>query len=119
MTETFLMYICLTAEEEPMAFHLSGPEKEQLEKQMRDEAFGKPIEETEETTALHLTRDEFVTRMRKEPDGQSLLDLMEDGEWRICERMGLSNGYYLEGVPYIDVPGWNNLVAHLRIVNGV
>jgi len=102
-----------------MAFHISGQQKEQLEKTLRDAASGRPIEETEESTNLHLTRDDFATRMRREADGQELLDLMEAGEWRICERMGLCNAYYQDNIPYIDVPGWNNLVAHLRIVNGV
>lgn len=75
--------------------------------------------ETSETENLHLTRDEFMARMRLEGDGQALLDLMESGEWRVCERMGLTNAYYDDGVPYIDVPRWKNLVAHLRIVNSV
>ena len=119
MTETFLKYIVLSSEDDPMSLHISGQAKEQLEKKLRDGAFGRPIQETEETTSLHLTRDEFAARMRREPDGQELLDLMEAGEWRICERMGLSNAYYSDGTAYIDVPGWNNLVAHLRIVNGV
>lgn len=76
-------------------------------------------DETAETTNLHLTRDEFMARMLQEKDGQALLDLMEMGEWRICERMGLSNAYYEGSTAYIDVPRWNNLVTHLRIVNGV
>lgn len=77
------------------------------------------IHETAETTDLHLTRDEFMARMHLEGDGQALLDLMESGEWRVCERTGLTNAYYDGEVPYIDVPRWNNLVAHLRIVNSV
>lgn len=76
-------------------------------------------DETSETTELHLTREEFMERMLREPDGQRLLDLMEDGEWKVCERLGLTNAYYHEGVPYIDVPRWNNLVSHLKIVNSV
>jgi len=76
-------------------------------------------DETPETTELHLTREEFMERMLREPDGQRLLDLMEDGEWKVCERLGLTNAYYHEGVPYIDVPRWNNLVSHLKIVNSV
>lgn len=75
--------------------------------------------ETPETTNLHLTRNEFMDRMLLEGDGQSLLDLMEDGEWKVCERMGLTNAYYDGGVPYIDVPRWKNLVAHLRICHQV
>lgn len=76
-------------------------------------------EETAATEDLHLTREEFMARMLLEEDGQALLDLMESGEWRVCERMGLTNAYYKEEVAYIDVPRWNNLVAHLRIVNSV
>ena len=77
-------------------------------------------DETPETTNLHLTRQEFMARMLLERDGQALLDLMEDGEWRVCERLGLSNAYYgADGTPYIDVPRWNNLVSHLRICHSV
>lgn len=76
-------------------------------------------DETSETTGLHLTRDEFVARMLEEKDGQALLDLMEGGEWKVCERLGLTNAYLGEGGAYIDVPRWNNLVSHLRIVNSV
>lgn len=68
---------------------------------------------------VHLKRNEFIEKMKLEPDGQELLDLMESGEWRICERMGLCEAYYEGSDAYIDVPGWNNLVAHLRIVNSV
>lgn len=76
-------------------------------------------DESAETTNLHLSRDEFIARMLREKNGQALLDLMEDGEWRVCERMGLTNAYYKEGVAYIDVPRWNNLVAHLGICHSV
>jgi hypothetical protein len=75
-------------------------------------------EETSSTTDLHLTRQEFMDRMLLEKDGQALLDLMEDGEWRVCERLGLTRAYY-DGVAYIDVPRWNNLLAHLKIVHSV
>lgn len=80
---------------------------------------GHNTEETAESVDLHLTRDEFMAKMREEPDGQALLDLLEAGEWRICERLGLSNAYHADGEAWIDVPRWNNLVAHLRIVNSV
>lgn len=76
-------------------------------------------DETPETVDLHLTREEFMAKMLLEKDGQAYLDLMEMGEWRVCERMGLTNAYVKEGVAYIDVPRWKNLVAHLRIVNSV
>lgn len=76
-------------------------------------------EETPETTNLHLTREEFMARMLLEPNGQDYLNLMEDGEWKVCERMGLTNAYYSDGVAYIDVPRWNNLVAHLKICHQV
>lgn len=75
--------------------------------------------ETPETSDLHLTREEFMARMLLEPNGQDYLDLMEDGEWKVCERMGLTNAYYSEGVAYIDVPRWKNLVAHLKICHQV
>lgn len=76
-------------------------------------------EEPTDSTDLHLTRDEFMQRMHREKDGQQLLDLMEDGEYIVCERLGLCDGYYEGDVAYIDVPRWNNLVQHLRIVNSV
>lgn len=76
-------------------------------------------DESPETSNLHLTRDEFMAKMRQERDGQALLDLMEMGEWKICERLGLTNAYLEGSVAYIDVPRWNNLVSHLRIVNSV
>jgi hypothetical protein len=76
-------------------------------------------DETAETVDLHLTREEFMARMLLEADGQSLLDIMEDGEWRVCERLGLTNAYFSEGTAYIDVPRWNNLVSHLRIFRSV
>lgn len=76
-------------------------------------------DETPETTDLHLTRSDFMEKMLLEVDGQSLLDLMEAGEWRVCERLGLTNAYDQDGVAYIDVPRWNNLVTHLRVVNSV
>ena len=75
--------------------------------------------ESPETTNLHLTREGFIALMLHERDGRALLDLMEKGEWRVCERMGLTNAYNMDGVSYIDVPRWNNLVAHLRIVSGI
>ena len=77
------------------------------------------IEQPAASTDLHLTRDEFMQRMLREENGQSLLDLIELGEWRVCERLGLSNAYYEDDVAYIDVPHWNNLLQHLRIVNSV
>ena len=76
-------------------------------------------EETPETTNLHLTRQQFMDRMNLEKDGQALLDLMEDGEWKVCERLGLTKAYYEASVAHIDVPRWNNLLSHLRIVNSV
>jgi hypothetical protein len=76
-------------------------------------------EETPETTNLHLTHDEFKQNMLKEVNGQALLDLLESGEWRICERMGLIITHSEEENKCIVVPGWKNLVAHLSIVNSI
>ena len=95
---------------------IEGAAKEQFEKRLRDLISGGEIHEDEDSTNLHLTQSEFIARMRQEPDGQALLDLMESGEWRVCERMGLCEAYWQEHIPYIDVPAWNNLLAHLRIV---
>lgn len=72
-----------------------------------------------ETSDLHLTREEFMARMLLETDGQAYLDLMEDGEWKVCERLGLTNAQYKDGVACIDVPRWKNLVAHLKICHQV
>jgi hypothetical protein len=80
---------------------------------------GQNTDETAETTNLHLSRDEFMQKMLQEENGEQLLDLLESGEWRICERHGLSNAYISDGVAYIDVPRWNNLVSHLKIVNEI
>ena len=79
-------------------------------------------EETAETKNLHLTKAQFMERMLKEKDGWALLDCLEGGEHRVVERLGLMHGYHnmdddLE--IYFDIPEWNNLVAHLRIVNSV
>lgn len=76
-------------------------------------------DETPDTTNLHLTREEFMERMLRERDGQALLDLMEDGEWRVCERLGLTEAYMEGSTAIIDVPRWNNLLSHLRIVASV
>lgn len=92
---------------------------DQILKQLRDAAVGKSIEETNESSILHLTRNEFQDKMLQEESGQALLDLLEAGEWRICERMGLCDAYIDNETAYIDVPGWNNLVTHLQIVNSV
>lgn len=104
-------------EEEIEVRIIEGAEKSQLEAGLRGKL--QDTAETEETSLLTLSQADFMTKMLEEPDGQALLDLMESGEWRICERMGLCTGYLKEGKPFIDVPGWKNLVAHLRIVNSV
>jgi len=67
----------------------------------------------------HLPKNTFATKMRAEPSGQALLDLMEDGEWQVCERLGLSDAYIKEGQMFIDVPDWRRLVGHLMIVQSV
>ena len=61
----------------------------------------------------------IMDKMLKEKDGWALLDLLEIGEWRVVENLGLVNGYIKEGVVYFNIPRWNNLVEHLRIVNSV
>lgn len=95
-------------------------ELDRLNAELRAAAAGEEaLAETEATVDLHLTKAEFAERMKQEPNGWALLCLLEDGEWRVCERMGLCNGYIQDGVVYIDVPAWKNLVAHLQLVNGV
>jgi hypothetical protein len=86
---------------------------------LRKQAAGIMTEETAESQNLTLTKEQFMADMLKEKDGLALLDCLENGEWRVAERLGLINGYLKDGAPYFDVPRWNNLVAHLRIVNSV
>lgn len=76
-------------------------------------------EETAETKNLHLTKQQFMDKVLKEKDGWALLDCLEGGEHRIAERLGLINGYHQNGEIYFDIPEWNNLIAHLRIVNSI
>ena len=83
------------------------------------QACGEDVKEDGSTTDLHLEREDFMQKMFAEENGQQLLDLLEEGEWRVCERMGLSKAYVEDGTAYIDVPRWNNLVAHLKIVNSI
>lgn len=78
------------------------------------------IQENETSSNLHLTKAEFMEKMKLEPDGQALLDLLQMGEHKIVERMGLMHGYADgKGNIFFDIPRWNNLVEHLRIVNSV
>ena len=100
-------------------FSLEGAAKEQAEKAARDACCGGEIKEDENSTCLTITKSEFQRRMLQEEDGVELLNLLEMGESSICERMGLCHGYIKEGQVFFDVPAWNNLVAHLRIVNSV
>jgi hypothetical protein len=75
---------------------------------------------TDANTNLTLTKEEFLNSMLCEPDGLAMLDLLEAGEWRVCERLGLVRGYRDEHDDVcFDVPSWDALVAHLRIVNSV
>ena len=80
---------------------------------------GEDLEETSETIGLKLTKAEFMVKMREEVDGDALLDLLESGEHRVCERLGLCNAYIEHVTVYFDVPRWKALVAHLRIVNSI
>jgi hypothetical protein len=93
---------------------LEGAELEQAQKGLRDSCAGGEIQEPE--GPLQLTREQFTEKLLEESDGESLLILLDRGEWRICERMGLCEGYRTNTV---SIPGWNNLVAHLRIVDSV
>jgi hypothetical protein len=95
-------------------------ELDRLRGELRERIVGQEgVTESEDTSELSLTQAEFIAKILQEPNGQALLDLMESGEWRVCERMGLCNGRITKGVAYIDVPAWKNLVAHLQIVNSV
>lgn len=77
-------------------------------------AAGGRTDEESDTVDLHLSREEFMAKMLEEKDGQRLLDLLEDGEWRVVERMGLCQSVEKEGYYWFDVPRWNNLVSYLR-----
>ena len=88
----------------------------QLLTDLRSQILGPTVEDL---SGRHLTKAAFAAKMRAETDGQALLDLLEDGEWRICERMGLSDGYIKGGQMFIDVPSWGQLVGHLKIVQSV
>lgn len=88
---------------------------ENLRKQV---AFG-TTEETFDSTNLCLTKEQFASKMLVEKDGQALLDLLSMGEWQVAENLGLIKGYRANNQVLFDVPRWNNLVQHLRIVNSV
>lgn len=77
------------------------------------------VAETPETTNLLLKRDDFAAKMRLEENGDGLLDLLEAGESAVVERLELCHGYRENGEVWFKVPGWNNLVAHLKMVYGV
>lgn len=92
--------------------------KQFLDNLRKEAAFGR-TEENAESTNLTLTKPEFMAKMLKEKNGWALMDCLEFGEWKVAERLGLIIGYIKDGQPYFDVPRWNNLVEHLRIVNSV
>jgi hypothetical protein len=68
---------------------------------------------------LKLTKQAFMEKMLQEKDGWPLLDLLEKGEWRVAENHGLIQGYRENSEIYFEIPSWNHLLAHLRIVNSV
>ncbi len=88
---------------------------------LRTLAAHESTEETAESVNLTLTKQQFVDKMKLEMNGKGdlLLDLLERGEWRIAERMGLIHGEHKNGEVVFTVPRWNNLVQHLRIVHSV
>ena len=92
--------------------------KEFLDNLRKEAAFGR-TEENAESTNLTLTKAEFMAKMLKEKDGWALLHLLEIGEWKVVENLGLIIGYIKDSQVYFNVPRWNNLVEHLRIVNSV
>lgn len=68
-------------------------------------------------TGLRLLKLDFAVKMLREPRGKELLDTLQNGEHRICKRLGLISGYMDGDVAYFDVPSWNALVAHLTAVH--
>lgn len=82
---------------------------------LREAAIGHAI--TDESP-LTLTTEEFITKVMKEVHGSELLDLLESGEWRVAERLGLIHGYKRNNEVYFDIPRWNHFLTHLRLVNG-
>lgn len=92
--------------------------KEFLDNLRKQAAIGN-TEENTESVNLALAKPEFMAKMLKEKDGWALMDCLEHGEWKIAERLGLIEGYVKDGIAWFNVPRWNNLVEHLRIVNSV
>lgn len=93
---------------------MSNPLK-QLQDALRVAAEPEIMARTDQTN-LKLTKPDFMEKMKAEKYGQHLLDTLEDGEFRIAERMGLVHGYFENRQVYFDVPSWNALVAHLTAV---
>lgn len=74
-----------------------------------------PDSETPETSNLVMSEQEFFNKVLLEENGKELLTLLEDGEVNICKRIGLMT--LKDG--QVEVPQWNSLISHLRIVNSV
>lgn len=97
----------------------AGSPLHKLLDEMMREISGVDASENNDSKLL-LKRQEFIAKMLEEENGQQLLDLLERGEWRVCERLGMSNAFIGDdNEPYIKVPNWDRLVAHLQIVNSV
>lgn len=82
-------------------------------------AAGGQTNEDVRTTNLEFNSDQFNFAMLMEEDGESLLNLLHDGEWAVVVRMGLCTIYERDGVRLIHIPRWNNFISHLRIVASV
>jgi hypothetical protein len=73
-------------------------------------------EETPETTNLEMSPQQLLDAIADEANGPALRQFFLDGEWRICVRMGLISGVE---AGKLKIPGWKNLMAHLRVTYSV
>lgn len=80
---------------------------------------GGNTDEDVRTTDLEFNAEQFRFAMLMEDDGERLLKLLQDGEWKVVLRMGLCTTSETPGGLLIQIPRWNNFISHLRIVSGV
>lgn len=82
------------------------------------QASGGKTDEDARTTDLEFSNPtQFAFAMLTEDDGERLIRLLREGEWKVVARMGLCT--ISEDGKTIRVPRWNNFISHLRIVSKV
>ena len=69
----------------------------------------------EPSEPFELYFSEFINKLMLEKNGENLVKLFNNGEWRIADRLGLVkiNRTLVTG------PSWSALVNHLKIVESV